>query len=399
MAPQNKRQNAIKTSVAVKKAKVEKAEKVETKLEDPIIAQLAPVVDALGSSKLPVSCQELLRAALPHCLGGIVEERHAYQLQMLEIATAALEAEVADKRACLETTEQKVSQLQAELVASKADVETAKTAASNKKEELQRKSEEVSQATTEVQSANEAMESEIKRKEAFLTEKAAIQAEQEAFQNVLTGLWGPLKSSSFAPMQYRKRDKVILELLEKLQPLEIEECLLDAVTAALKLKQDKRTAFAENAFQFIEQAYEKQQSLLAERVAGTSTHEQEHEKVIADAESKHAETKAKLADREKEHQSLENEWVELETHAKNAVDIESDFVNNLEAARADTHMDKERLHCALGITEAFAELKNPNKELLVEVAPDPAPHDLVNLDVTPKKAVEPAEGAEVVVAA
>jgi chromosome segregation ATPase len=407
MAPQNKRQNATKTSVAAKKAKVEKAEKVETKLEDPIIAQLEPIVDALGSSKLPASCQELLRTALPHCMGGAVEERHAYQLQMLELATAALEADVADKRACLETTEQKVSQLQAELVASKADVEAAKSAASNKKEELQRKNEEVSEATTEVQSANEGVESEIKRKEIFLTEKAAIQAEQEAFQNVLTGLWDPLKSSSFAPQQYRKRDKVILELIEKLQPLEIEECLLDAVTAALKLKQHNRTEFAEKVFQFMERAYEKQQSLLAERVAGTSTQEQEHEKAIVDAESKHAETKAKLADREKEHQSLENEWVELESDAKNAIDIESDFVNNLEVARADNQMDKERLHSALGIAESFAQLKDPKKEPLVEVTSVSAPVDLVHLDATPNRDLdatlnrdtESAEGAEAVVAA
>jgi hypothetical protein len=398
MAPQNKRQNASKTSVVAKKAKVEKAEKVETNLEDPIIAQLEPVVAALGSSKLPGTCQELLRAALPHCLGGVVEERHAYQLQMLELATAALEADVADKRACLETTEQKVSQLQAELVASKADVEAAKTAAGNKKEEVQKKSEEVSQATSEVQTANEEMETEIKRKDVFLTEKAAIHAEQEAFQNVLVELWEPLKSSSFAPQAYRKRDKVILELLEKLKPLEIEECLLDAVTAALKLRQDKRSEFAENAFKFIERAFERQQSLLAERVAGTSAQEQEHEKAIGDAESKHAEMKAKLADREKEHQSLENEWVELETHAKNAVDIESDFVNNLEVARNDTHMDKERLHSALAIAESFVQLQNPKKEV-VEVAPDPAPVELVNLDATPIRDTTSAEGAEVVVAA
>jgi len=377
MAPQNKRQNTAKAPVAAKKAKV------DAPPEDPVTTQLTPILDALAASKLPAPCCHLLRVALPHCFRGSVEERHAYQLKVLELAADLIKADEADKQASLVAAEEKAEAGTTAVETSKSALEAAKKLASDKVDELEKKAKEVTEATTEMEAATQAVELEMKNKDAFLVEKAAIVAEPEAFQSVLTELWEPLKSSSFGAQQYRKRDKAILQLVEKLAPLEIEESLLDAVAAALKLRQDKREGFAETAFKFLLEAFEKHQSLLAERVAGTSTKEQEYEKAVKEAETKRSEKQEKLAAREKEHEQLQNEWADLETKSKEAETTVGDTESDLKEAQVELEYAKGAVGSALQVTEAFLKMKE-QKEIVAAEEP------ISNEPVAPAMEVEVA---------
>jgi len=322
-----------------------------------------------------------------------VEERHAYQVQLLELATSLIKADEADKQASLKAVEEKVAELNAVVATSKCDMEAAKTLVSAKVGELATKTTEVSEATTEVEAAKQAVELEMKSKENFLAEKAAIVAEPEAFQSVLTELWEPLKSSSFPSHQHRKRDKAIAQLVEKLAPLKIEESLLDAVAAALKLRQDKREAFAETAFKFLVEAIERHQALLAERVAGTSAEEQEHEKAVADAESKRSEMQEKFAAREKEHEQLQNEWAELETNAKQVERAVRDNESDLKDAQTQVEHAKADVGSALGVTETFMKIKE-QQEIAVADEPTLAPSEPVAPDMEVEAAPKVAASLE-----
>jgi chromosome segregation ATPase len=314
--------------------------------------------------------------ALPHCFRGPAEERHAYQLQVLDLATSLIKADENDKQACLTENEKKVAQLEAAVDSSKADMEAANVLAGTKHEEVETKSKEVSEASAEVEAAKKAVEEELKNKETFLTEKAVITAEPEAFQSVLTELWEPLKSSSFTSHQFRKRDKAIAQLVEKLAPLGLEECLLDAVAAALKIRQDKREAFAETAFDFLVKAFDQHQSMLAERVAATSAKEQEHEKAVADAESKRSEMQENLAAREKEHEQLQNEWADLQTSANEAVKSVRDNESGLKEARDEVEHSKADLGSALGVTETFLKMKEQTGTTAADEPSEPVAPDM-----------------------
>jgi len=365
MAPQNKRQTAAKAPVVSKKAKVEAAP------EDPVIAQLTPIFDALATSKLPAPSCQLLRAALPHCFKGAVDELHEYQRQVLELATASIKADEDDKHTSLKAAEEKEKVASTAVETSKADSEAAKKLVDEKLEQLDNKTKEVADATAEVEAATQAVDLAMKNKDAFLVEKAAIMAEPEAFQSVLTELWEPLKSSSFGAKEYRKRDKAIAQLVEKLAPLGIEESLLDGVAAALKQRQDKRDGFAETAFKFLLEAFEKHQSLLAERVAGSSTKEQEHEKAVVEVESKRSEAQEKLAAREKEHEQLQNDWAELETEAKKAQRAVLDTESDLKEAQVELDYAKVAVGSALEVTEAFLKMKERKEVAFAEEPVEP----------------------------
>jgi hypothetical protein len=401
MAPQNKRQNAAKAPVVAKKAKVEKTEVAP---EDPVVAQLTPIVDELAASGLPASCSNLLRVALPYCFRGDAEERHDYQRQLLDLTSSLLKGDEDEKRKSLQTAEDEVSRIQTDMETSKGNQEAATNLAKAKDDELQKKTVEVKQINEEVEAAKQAVDLEQKKKETFLVEKSAIIAAPEAFQNVLAELWEPLKSSAFPSREYRKRDKAIVQLVEKLKPLELEECLLDAVAAALKMRQDKRCEFAETVFQFIVGAFERYKSSLAERVDATSSQEQEWEKVVAEATSKCNEIQVKLTELDKEHEHLQNDWAELQTSADEAAKDVKEKEEDLKAAQLEVEDKRSDLNYALALLEVFAKMQEPAKATIVEaeappVVPEPAAPDMEVEASKQAASLEQAESTDVAVVA
>lgn len=388
MAPQNKRQNATKAPVAAKKAKVEATP------EDPVITQLEPIFDALSQSKLPPSCSQLLRAALPHCFRGPAEERHTYVNQMLDLASSLIKADEAEKQASLKSADEKVAELHNEIASSTENMKAAEVLASEKLKNVESKSLEVAEATTEL----EAAKAHVKAAADKLTEvndtiKAAAD-DVEAFKSILTELWEPLKSSSFPSNQYRKRDKAIAQLIEKVAPVGIEEALLDAVVPALKQRQEKREPFAEFTLKCILEQFERHQSLLAERAAATSEKEQE---LVKDAECKCGEKQEALSAKDKEHVQLQNEWAELETAANEAKKALKDKETELKDAEAEVTQAKAGVGEAILITEAFTKMKEQKEtavveeKMEVEAAPEVAASEV--------PASEATEASEVAVAA
>lgn len=382
MAPQNKRPNVSKAAVPAKKAKVEVT-------EDPMIAQLAPIIAALGSSEETVNCCDILRAALPHCLAEAPEQRHNFQAKMLDLTASALVGLDAAARTGLAEAQALADKLRNDVTVANSESEVSHTLAKTKKEQSDAKGAEVEAIKGNVDAAKLVVQGEMQKKETFLASKAALIAEHGAFQKMMEEMWQPLKACSFTGKEWRKRDKACSDLFEKLAPLSMEESLVEALEVALKLKLEQRSAFALKAFATADEVFEKHTATLAERIAGTATEEAACEKNVADAEEKLQEVKGQHAEQDKEYDELQNAWAEAETKAEEAKTAAKGLDADMEDATADVETCKTALEAALAVTASFAALRDGPAPVVQLPAAVETEVEMATADATSAMVVEP----------
>lgn len=349
MAPQTKRAGSNKeTRSPAKKTKAEKT-----------VDPLAPILLALAECEKTAASADTLQAALPHCLAAAKEERHGFQTKVIDHALSALSTLQDQARSDLAEAEAAAENFRAKSVEAQADFESKKLVANARKEECESKAGEVKKYQEEVSAITSEVKAEMEKKDAFLASKATLGEAQQAFQKVLDDSWQPLKACSFTPQQWRKRDKACNDLIEKMAPLSLEESLLDALRATLKLKVEQRSAFAQRAIACIEEAFTKHQALLADRVTGAAAEEEALGAAVAAAEEKLCVAKGKLEVQDKEDIDLQNTWVDLENTAQAAKMSAESFDAEAKDALEEVATCKAAVDAATAHSEAFAALCDP----------------------------------------
>jgi len=349
MAPQTKRAGSNKEARSpAKKAKAEK-----------VVDPLAPILLALAECEKTAASADTLQAALPHCLAAAKEDRHGFQTKVIDHALSALSTLQDDARADLAEAEAAAENFRSKSAEAQADFDSKQLVANARKEEVESKAGEVKKYQDEMNAVTGEVKAEIEKKDAFLASKATLGEEQEAFQKVLDDLWQPLKAYSFTPQQWRKRDKVCSELIEKMAPLSLEESLLDALRATLKLKVEQRSAFAQRAVACIEEAFTKHQAFLADRVTGAAAEEETLGAAVNAAEEKLRVAKEKLEVQDKEDIDLQNTWVDLENTALAAKMSAESFDAEAKDALEEVATCKAAVDAAIAHSEAFAALCDP----------------------------------------
>lgn len=375
MAPQNKRAAAVaKVPVMAKKAKTVAV----SEPEDPLALQLHPIISALESSDLPADCCEILRSALPLSLAEAADERHGFQNQMLDLAATSLKGLEVAARASLTEAEARAGDLRAQGAVANADFEAAKRLATAKQEECDANSTQVERLRGEEDAAKAKLAEAVEAKDAFQAVKTQLSVDQEEFQKVLDEMWQPLKAASFTGGAWRKRDKVIHELMEKCKPLGLDESLMAGLLAALKLKLDHRTVFAQRALDYAEERFQKHTVSLAEKVAGTASEEEAREKTVIETQARVADIHAKFSEQDKEFDELQNNWAELETTSNKAQSAAVALETDVQAALADVVARQADLDAALGLAASFVLLR------------DPPPQEQPAAEESSEVAVEPA---------
>lgn len=390
MAPQNnKRAVSVPCKEARSPAKKAKAQAHE-KIVDPLAQQLAPIFAALAASEKTAASCDTLQAALPHCLTGAKEECHSFQIKILDLTTTALKSLEEDARTALAEAEVAAEKLRTDSASTQADFESKQLAAKAAKEACEAKTLEIEKFGKDVDAAKDEVKAEIAKKDAFLATKATLSSDQEDFQKTLEELWQPLKACTFLSQQWRKRDKSCTELIEKITPLSLEESLVEALKATLKLKVEQRCAFAQRTLAVAEEAFTKHQALLADRIAGAAGEEAAREAAVAAAEAKLVVEQGKLAEQDNQDIELQNVWADLETksgEAKSSVEaLNADLQDSVE----EVATCKATVEAALAHSASFAVLCEP-----------PAPQPMVTeeeVEVTPASILE-TEAAEAVAVA
>lgn len=370
MAPQNKRANVSKAAAPAKKVKVQHDD-----AEDPFSAQLAPILSALSASAKHSAVCDMLRAALPHCLGEVSTERHSFQTRMLDLTASALKSLEETARTDLAEAETIAEKFRSEAITARSNFEVAKGLGEAKKAESDAKLAEVEKLGGEVKAAKLEVQTQVQKKEAFLESKASLATEQEAFQTVLTEMWEPLKACKFLSQQWRKRDKCITDMVEKLAPLSLDASLVEGLQVALKLKLDQRSAFAQRALSFTEDAFEQHKEKFVQRLAATGDEEIACDKAVAEAEAKLAVVQAEHAKEDKESDELQNAWVELDTQSQEAESTATAADAEVQNAAEDVEAQRAELEAALGFASSFAALRDPpavveQPEVVAEEVPE-----------------------------
>jgi chromosome segregation ATPase len=321
--------------------------------------QLDPILKALASCEKTAASCDTLQAALPHCLASSKQERHGFQVKIVEATVSALKDLEEASRTSLAEAEAAAAKLQAQSDESKVNYDSAQLVANAKKDESDAKGQECENFGKEVDAAKGEVKAQIEKKDAFLAGMATLSVEQEAFQKVLEELWQPLKSASFLSQQWRKRDKCCNELVEKIKPLGLEDSLVEALKATLKLKVEQRSAFAQRALTCVEEALEKHSASFSERVAGAGAEEAARTAGVTEAEKKLAISQEKMNELDNQHMELQNVWAELETKAGEAKNSVTSTAAELEEAIEEVAECKAAVDAALAHSAAFAVLCEP----------------------------------------
>jgi len=359
MAPQSKRANSTKAPSPSKAKKLKVHDSAEA--TNPLALQLAPILAALASSKQPSAacCCDILEAALPHCLGEPSEERHSFQIKMLDLTASALKGLEDAARVELTEAETSAESLRNEALVTRSDFEAAQKVADTKKEESDAQGVEVEKFDANVNAAKLEVQDSAEKKDTVLASKANLIGEQEAFQTLLNDIWEPLKACQFSGQQWRKRDRFCSDLIEKLSPLGIEESLIEALQVALKMKIDQRSEFAQKALASAEDAFEKHKVLLGDRIAETSNQESECEKIVAEAEAKLAEMQSQHANEDTKSNEFQTLWAELETKATELKDAASAADAEVLAAQERVETLKAKLETTIQLFQSFVTLRDP----------------------------------------
>lgn len=161
---------------------------------DPLAEDCAALGELLGQTQgLPTSCQEMLRAMLPHCLRTRGDARHAYQDKVAEVVEEIL-CEVREGRAALvrerEAALAGVEERQAELC---GQLEAAEAVAAARLSELQEREAALAGAAEESTAASAALaqKQELERGSEAAS-RAALEA-QGAWRGVCDAKWAPLR--------------------------------------------------------------------------------------------------------------------------------------------------------------------------------------------------------------
>jgi len=290
---------------------------------------------------------------------------------MLELTATTLKGMEDVAGAGLAEAQAHAEKLRTDATVAGANYEAAKTVAEAKLAESNAKEQEVQKIRSEVEAAKTTVQSAVQKKEDFLAGRAKLTADEEAFNVLLEEAWEPLKASKYSGGQWRKRDKVCADLLDKLGLIALDGSLLDALDVALKMKLDQRTHFAQTAISCAEDCFAKHKALLTERIAATGAEEAECDKAVAEAEAKFSEVQGRLTAEDKEYDELQNSWAELESQSKEAKDAAAALDNDVEAALSETESRKSELDAAVGVSAAFAAMltEEPKTE---HTQPEPA---------------------------
>jgi len=367
------------------------------KMKTESAAPEAPLLEALGLVDLPKTCRELLQTALPHCLATSPSERHKFQLVMLDRITTMFDNVEEQKRATLNEEESQLASIRAEKDAAAADLETKKEATLNKKNECDEKSSSVTGAKEDVTKATEAVSAANQQAEELATKKAERVAAQEAFQDLLKESWQPLKDGALnTGTSWQKRHKAIADFLKKAsEQVQMEGSLLDAIEATLKMKPEQRTKFAQLALEHAEDCFKNHADSIVQQTSVLAEEEVAHQAIIEAAKTSLVEKEKQQEDAEKDWESEQNKWVDLENIAAEAASKLKNTENKLDDASKIVESLAGELQYFVEIPALLSKLKDgsPTNE---EPAETTIPEQVEAVEPMPVlEAVEPMEPAPV----
>jgi len=389
MAPHNKRvASPQKKAVGGKRAKTVA---VDITVPPALRSRLEPIFAALGGfEELPDAVRELLRHALPFCVAEVAgEERHDYQLKVLALVSDAFSQVETAKREEVETLEQKVESLKAQLESGKSQMASAEEDAKSHKAASDAQGEKTNEKEAASKAAAQAVEAAKQAVQDFIVKKGEMETGIQAFDKVLEEMWNVLLDGSFPGVhpaaRWRKRDALIKELVKTLEPVSMEGSLLDAVTAALKIKTDQRGNFAKLAIDKAGEKFQDHKAKLAADFAASDATEEELKQQVGLAESALEAANAEKTKEDEEHVNLQNKWVEIDEKAFNAKREVESLEKELQAVIAEAAASKERF-------EAFQAVL-AQAQTLGEDPPVPSPAKPAVESPEKDVAMSPAAGA------
>merc|ERR1712242_445405 len=106
----------------------------------------------------------------------------------------------------------------------------------------------------------------MKKAEEVDGSRASLEVNLKNWQDGYAEMWSPLKASELAGASWRKRDKLLAQLADKLNEIGTETSLLAGLQVALKMNVKTRSDFAQATIACAEDAYAKHVDILKERV-------------------------------------------------------------------------------------------------------------------------------------
>lgn len=307
---------------------------------DPWRETLGELLQVLESdAELTPAARDMLRVVAPFSLRPARSERHRFQDGVADVlrksflcvqASAAassksIEDSIAENAVALERTNSIAGAAQAREAELRSALDTATAA--------------MSAATADVAAARQGVKEAQSKVDGMEKEHASVVTEKTAREAFMSDTWAALKDNTVAPVQWRRRNKMVDEVMHLLDGLHAEKSLQAALVIAFKQKVGERKFYANTAVRMGEEILEKsladintrianfdfEKNQVAEKVKAEEAHvaskvfaEQAQIEEGTEAGKKHFEASEALRSAEKETEAAARRAKELQGQLSNA---------------------------------------------------------------------------------
>jgi hypothetical protein len=332
-----------------------------------------PELELLKLAELPASCQQMLKAMMPHCLGTAEFERHEAQKAVAGIFDKIFAGLQSDKQSAVTMAQEALQRSEAELAPFASKVEAAQ-------KEFDQKAAEASEADTAQQSgpttkvvseAKAALQAAKDHQGGLSGERDAAESRRAEIAEKLANIWKPLREGTVKPASKMQKElKVISALLKQCGA---EESFLAGLPAALRgdaMTGVTASAFGAKLLQYADELLQRKIQHCTDVIDGFEGRTTEAAQSVVSAEAKLAEAVVAHDVVVDAHIAAQNRLAKAQEQLSDAKDQAMSSQLKVSEARAAFGADEDALKAIQELIAARVRLDPIEKAATPEVAPD-----------------------------
>jgi len=196
------------------------------------------------------------------------------------------------------------------------------------------------------------------RADEFTEATKKMEEERAELQRFLAECWEPLVAAQFPGREWRKRDKAVAQVAERLQALSAPESMVQSVCCVLKTRVASRGSFADRALEHGHSTFTEHIEALAAKIEATKEKAAELAKDVAEAEAGVQAAKGVQAERFDAAVAADNAWAQAESGVLEAREAIAGLSPKGDALAAEKDAAKTSLAVFSEVSATFAALRD-----------------------------------------
>lgn len=333
----------------------------------------------------------MLQAMAPFALKTYKEERHDFEVKIVDTIAGLVGEEEKKHLALVEAAEASLAEHTAEKQTVSAELEEAVTITGEKKDSREERQREIQAAEAAVKASKDLLEAARVRQHALIAVKQGRLDEKAQYEQILLEVYEKLKDNSFAAQNWRERNKGVDKILLFLERASASQSLIASLAVALKTKLSARGKFAQQAVEHGEAMLPERAVALAQDAAGLDEEIADKANEVIAAEERAALESSQYNAASEAWIAAENEWAESNQKEFDLRGLKANFPPETKQRSKAVEKAKAGLVSFQELAGVFAGLRERSAEVLDAIGADAAVEMEVMSEAAQADSMAPAE--------